>query len=158
SHITAAKGTDTTIFLEILSGPYLVQPADEAFDGGERPINVEARNLMWLSAADAEWVGDAGPQVAYLWGKVAAGETHGSFLKLPPGYAGTLSTKAPLLRVVTTQGSTEVALSGQKASQRLEPGSYFASKGEAAHSVSCVGDGDCILYVHAEGKYGVAAR
>ena len=50
NHITAANGENSMIFLEILSGPYLVKPGDEAFDEGERPINVEARNIMWLEA------------------------------------------------------------------------------------------------------------
>ena len=44
-HITAVGPTGGTAFLEIQSGPYLVRPSIEAFDNGERPINMEARNL-----------------------------------------------------------------------------------------------------------------
>ena len=47
SHITAARGDNPTIFLEILSGPYLVKPEKEAFEAGERPINLDARNITW---------------------------------------------------------------------------------------------------------------
>lgn len=153
NHITAAKGENSMIFLEILSGPYLVKPADEAFDSGERPINVGARNIMWLDAEDAEWVDDVGPKMAYLWGSVEGNEQNGTFVKLPSGYAGELSTSAPLMRVVTIQGQASIQLSGESETHRLDPGSYFGSKGEAAHQISCDSDEGCILYLHTEGKY-----
>lgn len=153
NHITAAKGENSMIFLEILSGPYLVKPADEAFDSGERPINVGARNIMWLDAEDAEWVDDVGPKMAYLWGSVEGNEQNGTFVKLPSGYAGELSTSAPLMRVVTIQGQASIQLSGESETHRLDPGSYFGSKGEAAHQISCDSDEGCILYLDTEGKY-----
>ena len=153
NHITAAKGQNSMIFLEILSGPYLVKPADEAFDSGARPINVGARNIMWLDAEDAEWVDDVGPKMAYLWGSVEGNEQNGTFVKLPSGYAGELSTSAPLMRVVTIQGQASIQLSGESETHRLDPGSYFGSKGEAAHQISCDSDEGCILYLHTEGKY-----
>ena len=157
NHITAANGENSTIFLEILSGPYLVKPADEAFDGGERPINIEARNIMWLDAEDAEWVGDDGPKMAYLWGSVEGNKKNGTFIKLPSGYSGELSTSAPLMRVVTIQGQTGVQLSGESDMHSLDPGSYFGSKGEVAHKISCESEDDCILYLHTEGKYQLAS-
>ena len=157
THITAAKGENSLIFLEILSGPYLVKPADEAFDSGERPINVAARNIMWLEAEDAEWVDDDGPEMAYLWGSVEENEKNGTFVKLPSGYGGELSTGAPMMRAVTIQGRASVQLSGESDTHRLDPGSYFGSKGEAAHQLSCDSDEDCILYLHTEGKYQLGA-
>jgi len=153
NHITAAKGGNSMIFLEILSGPYLVKPSDEAFDSGERPINVAARNIMWLEAEDAEWVGGEGPKIAYLWGSVEDNEKNGTFVKLPSGYEGELSTSAPMMRGVTIQGRTSIQLSGESDTHSLDPGSYFASKGEAAHQLSCDSDEGCILYLHTEGKY-----
>ena len=153
SHITAAKGENTTIFLEILSGPYLVKPAKEAFDAGERPINVEARNIIWLDAADTTWITGAGPKLAYLWGKITGEEKNGTFVKLPAGYNGTLNTAAPLMRVVTIQGDTQVQSSGESDKHTLDPGSYFGSMGKASHQLSCVSGNECILYLHTEGKY-----
>ena len=50
THITSAKGSPTTAFLEILDGPYLVRAANEAFDSGERPVNVDPSNRFALSA------------------------------------------------------------------------------------------------------------
>ncbi len=157
THITAAKGENSLIFLEILSGPYLVKPADEAFDSGERPINVAARNIMWLEAEDAEWVDDEGPEMAYLWGSVEENEKNGTFVKLPSGYGGELSTSAPMMRAVTIQGRATIQLSGESDTHSLDPGSYFGSKGEAAHRLSCDSDEECILYLHTEGKYQLRA-
>jgi len=153
NHITAAKGEDSMIFLEILSGPYLVKPADQAFDSGERPINVDARNIMWLEAEDAEWVGREGPKIAYLWGSVEENEKNGTFVRLPSGYGGELSTSAPMMRVVTIHGQTSIQLSGESDTHRLDPGSYFCSRGEAVHQISCDSDEECVLYLHTEGKY-----
>lgn len=153
NHITAAKGEDSTIFLEILSGPYLVKPADQAFDSGERPINVAARNIMWLEAEDVEWIGRDGPRMAYLWGSVEDNEKNGTFVRLPAGYGGDLSTSAPMMRVVTIHGQTSIQLSGESDTHRLDPGSYFCSKGEAVHQISCDSDEECVLYLHTEGKY-----
>ena len=153
SHITAAKGKNTTIFLEILSGPYLVKPAEEAFDAGERPINVEARNIIWLDAADTTWITGVGPKLAYLWGKITGEEKNGTFVKLPAGYSGKLSTAAPLMRAVTIRGVTQVRASGGPDKHELEPGSYFGSIGETSHQLSCVSGTECILYLHTEGRY-----
>lgn len=50
SHITSAKGDEIIAYVEIDHGPYLVKPIDEAFDSGERPINIDATNLVWLGS------------------------------------------------------------------------------------------------------------
>ena len=157
NHITSANGENSMIFLEILSGPYLVKPADEAFDSGERPINVAARNIMWLQAEDTEWVDGEGPEMAYLWGSVEDDEKNGTFVKLPSGYGGELSTSAPLMRVVTIQGQASIQLSGESETHSLAPGSYFGSQGKAVHQLSCDSDEECVLYLHTEGKYELGA-
>ena len=43
-----ANGRENLIYLEIDSGPYLVNPANTAFDNGERPINQHKDNIVWL--------------------------------------------------------------------------------------------------------------
>lgn len=156
NHITAAKGANTTIFLEILSGPYLVKPAAEAFDAGELPINIEARNIIWLDAEDTTWIKGDGPQQAYLWNENTDSDKNGTFLKLPPRFSGELSTTAPLMRVVTIQGVTQVQ--GSKGLDKLAPGSYFGSTGAASHQVSCVSRNECVRYLHTEGKYQLTTR
>lgn len=73
SHITAAaKGTKATVFLEILEGPYLVKPSEEAFDNGERPINIDRTNIVWLDAADITWLAQPGTSSSRSRPKMAA--------------------------------------------------------------------------------------
>ncbi len=153
THITAARGKDTLIFLEIMSGPYLVKPAKEAFDTGERPINIDASNIVWLDQTDSVWIEGEGAQIAYLWGKTTEKEKNGTLIKLPVNYKGALKTKAPLMRVVTIKGNTQVKLSGRSEKENLEPGSYFSSRGTAHHELSCITVEPCMLYIHTEGKY-----
>ena len=69
SHITAANGDDNLIYLEIDSGPYLVKPVEQAFDNGERPINMTENNLFWLNVKDATWLEAGNAQISYLWGR-----------------------------------------------------------------------------------------
>lgn len=153
SHITAAKGKSTTIFLEILSGPYLVKPAKEAFDAGERPINIDARNVVWLHAEDTTWITGEGPKLAYLWGTTTGNGKNGTYLKLPSGYNGVLSTDAANMRVVTIEGGIDVKVSENTEKQSLAPGSYIGSTGTASHQITCTAKGACLLYLHTDGKF-----
>ncbi|MEL6317121.1 MAG: DUF4437 domain-containing protein [Pseudomonadota bacterium] len=115
AHVTSASAAGPSLaFLEIMSGPYLVAPAAEAFDSGERPINMAARNVVWLEAADVAWLraetvgageaAAAAPRVAFLWGRPAEGARNGSFLELPSGFAGILAGGAGWLRAVLIRG------------------------------------------------------
>lgn len=159
THITAAKvgedGKRSVIFLEIASGPYLVKPAEEEFAAGELPVNIDARNVMWLGENESRAV-DGGAEIAFLWGSLKGNEKNGTLVKLPPSYSGTLSTDAPLLRAVTIQGTTNVTMSGEDEQHNLKPGSYFGSKGNATHSVECDSGMECIIYLHTEGSFSVS--
>ncbi|MEM9235744.1 MAG: DUF4437 domain-containing protein [Verrucomicrobiota bacterium] len=88
-HITSAKGEDVMAYIEIDSGPYLVLPKEKAFDKGERPVNVDPSNLVWLSASQAGWLeapegvkDEALPEMVFLWGEPETGSTSGSFIRL----------------------------------------------------------------------------
>jgi hypothetical protein len=157
-HITAAKGENTLIFLEILSGPYLVKPAKEAFDAGERPINIEASNIIWLTHDDTSWIKGEGPKLAYLWGRTAGNQKNGTFITLPANYQGRLTTSAPLLRAVTIKGETKLKPSGEAKSVSLQPGSTFSSKGKAEHGLACWSVTPCMIYFHTEGRYSLKAE
>lgn len=163
-HITSARpGGQATAFLEILEGPYLVQPSDEAFDNGERPVNIEARNVVWLSPSDVTWVDVSGSdesgdsesdvQMAFLWGSPADGGELGTFLKLAPGAAGQLRGNEAWLRAVVITGQIQHQWSGGSELQALEPGGYFGATDSKAHVISCASEGPCTLYVRTEGKY-----
>jgi quercetin dioxygenase-like cupin family protein len=69
AHITSANAKDNLAYIEIQEGPYLVKPTDEAFDNGERPVNVDKNNLVWLNVNDITWItDDSNVQTAFLWG------------------------------------------------------------------------------------------
>lgn len=161
SHITAAaEGTRGVAFLETLEGPYLVQPAEEAFDNGERPINMEARNVVWLDSSDVTWLeypdtlpSATGPQLGLLWGSTLNGQRNGSFLKLPAGSGGRLQGNDTWLRAVLVQGNVTYQVPGDSTEKALTPGSYFGSNTTAELRVACETGEDCIFYVSTEGKY-----
>ena len=161
THITAAaEGSKATAFLEILEGPYLVQPSDGAFDNGERPVNIEARNVVWLDSSDVTWIDQPraststdGPKIAFLWGSPQDGRQNGTFLKLPSSFSGELRGNESWLRAVVIRGEAGHRLSGDTDVRILEPGSYFGSKGKTVHEISCGAEEDCILYLRTEGRY-----
>lgn len=155
NHITAAQGEDVVAFLDILEGPYLVKPATEEFDNGERPINIEARNVIWLDEVDAPWIGGAqdqpGLQMAFLWGEPRDGALNGSFLKLPGGFTGTLDGGGDTIKAVVISGTTTYLASGSEST--LAAGSYFGSDGDETHSIACETEAECVLYVNSVGHY-----
>ncbi|MEL7451405.1 MAG: DUF4437 domain-containing protein [Pseudomonadota bacterium] len=159
-HITAARpGAEAVIFLEILEGPYLVQPPEDAFDNGERPVNVDATNLQWLNASDVTWLGAgnstgcAAAQVAFLWGAQRPDARNGTLLRLPTGFEGSLRGNKDLLRAVVIRGELEQRLAGQSAAIQLPRESYFGVKDAAKQAIACTSEDGCLLYVSATGRY-----
>ena len=165
-HITAAaEGSKATVFLEILGGPYLVRPAEESFDNGERPVNLEARNLVWLDSSDVTWIEHStlsgitqGLKIAFLWGALQDGQKNGTLLRLPSNFSIELSGNGAWLRAVVIHGSTTHSLTGESKMTKLQTGSYFGGKGDTAHVIACKESDDCLLYVSAEGRYRLAQR
>lgn len=156
-HVTSVGPDGGTAFLEILSGPYLVQPSQEAFDNGERPLNLDERNVVWLDSSDIVWIqhsaSSAGPEIAFLWGTPEDGQLNGTFLKMPTGFTGELKTEGVELKAVVIMGEVAHDAGSLAASSNLKPGSYFGSDGEVSHSLSCTQDAECIIYVRTAGKY-----
>lgn len=155
-HITAAKGTDTRAYIEIDSGPYLVRPVADAFDSGERPINVHASNIVWVDATSASGQSSAtpatkSPQIAFLWGKPADDQRSGFLVKLRAGSSAALRSRG-VLRAVVIEGHP--AYQGLGGAKPMTPGSYLSSAG-GSHDVSCAAGAACVLYVHAEGRLAV---
>ncbi len=56
SHITSAKGKKNIALVEIDKGPYLVKSITETFDNKERPINIDASNIVWLNNMETNWI------------------------------------------------------------------------------------------------------
>ena len=161
SHITAATvGDRTLIFLEIKDGPYLVMPSEQAFDSGERPLNLDFRNFVWLTPHDTTWLeGIASnpiqpqPKMAFLWGSVNKDERHGSMIMMPAGSSGRLHNTNAALRAVVIRGEVDLTGKNRTSVTRLEAGSYAGSlKREPLH-YSCRSDTPCLIYVSTRGRY-----
>ncbi|GGP48151.1 hypothetical protein GCM10009347_14210 [Shewanella algicola] len=150
NHITSANAQDNLIYLEIDSGPYLVKPADQAFDNGERPINISENNLFWLNVDDATWLKSGNAQISYLWGKPDA--TNGSFVKLPAGFKGSIESQNPL-KAVVVKGSATYQWDNQKTLTALTPSSFFSSDAQGKHVINA--KSEVVLYVKSTGQFSV---
>ena len=150
-HITAAKGSDNVALVEIDRAPYLVRSFKEAFDSGEKPINVDASNIVWVDTPQASASGH-GAKVAYLWGSMEEGQSNGTFIKLPPGFAGEIHSSGSTFRAVVIKGQPRYLGDDVKI---LEPGSYFGSKGETVHRLSSDAGSESVIYVRTNAKYQV---
>lgn len=160
-HITAAKGGDTMALVHIEEGPYLVMPSKEAFDSGERPINVDKDNIVWLNASNITWVDQPGkltfangPKVAFLWGEPDGEQLNGTFIKLPAGFKGTIRSNGSIFCAVIIKGMPQYEMI-EADSKTMEPGSYFSSEGETVHRVSSATEEETIIYVRTNGKYDI---
>ncbi len=153
-HITAARGPANLAYTEIDKGPYLVLSPEEAFDRGERPINVDASNIVWVDPPGAPASAN-GPEIAFLWGKPRDGQLNGTFVKLPAGFTGKIKSHGSTFRAVVIKGHPQCQALGETDVKTLEPGSYFGSKGESVYQVSSKAGTESIIYVRTEGKYSV---
>jgi quercetin dioxygenase-like cupin family protein len=162
AHITAAEGSTNLAYIEIDEGSYLVNPTEEAFDNGEKPINVYESNIIWLDASNITRIDRSEipastdeAKVAFLWGNPQPGELNGTLVKLPPGFTGEIRSNGSVFRAIEIQGRSQYQVPSETEEKTLEPGSYFGSEGESVHQVSCQAEEECIIYVRTEGKYEV---
>nr|WP_247684936.1 DUF4437 domain-containing protein [Pseudoalteromonas luteoviolacea] len=147
AHITAAKGAHSIAYIEIDNGPYLVHPKEQAFDNGERAVNVDQSNLVWLGANDIKWI-DTPQDIkrAFLWGSTSKGQFNGSFIKLPKGFLGQIKSEGSVFHAVVISGQ----LKHINQQTMLNPGSYFSHAGNASH-IGAVSD-EVIIYVRTNGR------
>ncbi len=144
AHITAARAPINIAYIEIDDGPYLVLPVDEAFDSGERPINIDPSNLVWLDAqADS-----AGAKIAHLWGDPDGGARSGALVQLPAGFRGTIHADAGPFHVVVVQGMPTLEHRG---GVTLEPGSYFGGDADTARAIPLRAGAPSIIYIRSNG-------
>lgn len=161
AHITAASGEENLAYIEIQEGPYLVKPTDEAFDNGERPVNVDTSNLVWLNASDIKWVLQDGnsndekePKIAFLWGSHKKGELNGSLIKLPKGFKGEIKNQSPNFRAVIIQGTIGHQVSGVDNKSTLDAGTYFGAAENSVHTLTSE-EKESIIYIRSNGKFEV---
>lgn len=159
AHITAASGEANMAYIEIQEGPYLVKPTDQAFDNGERPVNVDKSNLVWLNAADITWVADASKvETAFLWGSHEEGELRASMIKLPAGFDGEIKNLSPNFRAVIIQGTITHQASDNDYVNLLEAGTYFGAAEDSTHKITVKDDQEAIIYIRTNGEFEVSAK
>jgi quercetin dioxygenase-like cupin family protein len=150
SHITAAKGEENIALVEIDKGPYLVKPIEEAFDSGERPVNIDASNLVWLNSKKSNWIAShSEAEINFLWDD---GGSKGLFVKLPKTFNGSINTEGTVLHAVVIQGEMNYMLPQDQETNVLDPGSYFGATSKAIHTISNNSENDIIIYVRTNGK------
>ncbi|GAA5217148.1 DUF4437 domain-containing protein [Corallincola platygyrae] len=150
-HVTAAKGDNTLAYIEIEEGPYLVWPAIQAFDNGERPVNVDQSNIVWLDGSTINWLphndSENKLEIAYLWGEPNGDQHYGALIKLPAGFNGKLVSEGESLRAIVIKGQPEYQSPDQQQSNNLTPGSYFGADGSSEHKISSNSTTETILYL-----------
>ncbi|MEQ8628618.1 DUF4437 domain-containing protein [Ekhidna sp.] len=149
AHITSADGDFNMAYIEIQDGPYLVKPTDQAFDNGERPINMEVSNMPWIRGDEITWVKNKAVYMARLWND-SSSELETTLVKLPAGFEGSIVSKADDFKSVVIQGTIKYE------SQQLEPGSYFGSKGNVSHQLAT--DGESMIYIRSKGDFEITEQ
>ncbi len=142
-HITAVKGDNNLAYIEIDRGPYLVRPTEESFDNGERPVNVDESNIVWIEQIEAS--------LAYLWGKPQGSHIYGVLIKLPAGLSTKISNHGAIFHAVVIKGLLQYRVSETKF-KNLLPGSYFNAKKDSVHNVLINTAAESIIYVRTNGK------
>lgn len=150
THITAAKGSYNLAYIEIDKGPYLVLPAKEAFDSGERPINIDESNIVWINQRGNS-TNAVELKMAYLWGKPHSGKFYGAFVKLPTSLTVKIHNGGSTFHAVVIKGPLQYHTSEAEVTN-MNPGSYFNSTGKSVHKVSNKIKEDTIIYVRTNGK------
>ncbi|WP_073148168.1 DUF4437 domain-containing protein [Mesonia phycicola] len=152
AHITAADAEDNMAFLDIQEGPYLVKPTSEAFDNGERPINVDKNNLVWLNANDIEWIAEkSNVKTAFLWGSHEKNQLRATLLKLPAGFKGKIKNLSPNFRAVVISGKVTHQFSKKDDENILKIGSYFGAEEGAEPLLST--EIETVIYIRSNGKF-----
>mgnify|MGYP001812591694 FL=1 len=150
-HITAARGETNIALVEIDNGPYLVKPSAEAFDSGERPVNLDASNIVWLPIAQQSTQNEVA-SIAYLWGQYQKGAWSGSFVKLAPGFTGIIEAPGTTFHGVVIQGKLT---HGSSEGKTLRPGGYFGADGASEHEISAGLELETIIYIRTNDRFRV---
>lgn len=150
AHITSARGKVNIALVEIDKGPYLVKPTADAFDTGERAVNIDASNIVWVPLSK-NGGNKAHADIAYLWGELKAGRPRGVFVKLQKGFAGRIKATGTTINAVIIKGSLE---HHSRRGVTLEKGSYFGLTGDqSTHDIS-VKD-DVVIYIRTNGSLSI---
>ena len=151
-HITAAKGVEVIAYVEIDSGPYLVKPIEEAFDNGERPVNVDKSNIFWLNPSKTNVIkeGNSNAEVAFLW---EDDDMTGNLIKLPTGFDGEIVSNGEQFHAIVITGEAQYLMPKSEERKSLDPGSYFTSKEKSVHKIKTDEDLEATIYIRTNGDF-----
>ena len=131
--------------VEIDKGPYLVKSIEESFDNGERPVNIDASNVVWLNNKKTNWIDSKSKaEISFLWEN---NESRGVFVKLPQGYDGTIVSDGTVLHSVIIQGDLNYTLPQSNEMKELDAGSYFGATSKAIHTITNHSTTEAIMYI-----------
>lgn len=149
-HITSAKGEEVVALVEINNGPYLVKPIEEAHDNGEKPLNIDVSNMVWLGKNQSNWIDSkSNAEISFLL------ENEGLrslFVKLPKGFDGEIKTNGETMHSVVIQGELDYTMPTTQAQKILDIGSYFGSSNQSTHMVKNISQNEIILYIRTNGE------
>ncbi|GJM15034.1 MAG: hypothetical protein DHS20C13_03610 [Thermodesulfobacteriota bacterium] len=151
-HITAAKGSSLA-YIEF-EGALDVLPAEEATNKETEATVVQASSINWVDQPGMPASAN-GPKIAVLWGSPQHDQLSGTLVKLPAGFTGMMSSSGSTFHAVVIQGQPKHRVPGEVDVKTMEPGSYFGSKGNSVHQISCEDGEDCMIYVRTEGKFDI---
>ncbi len=150
AHITSAQGEETIAYVEIDSGPYLVQPVEEAFDNGERAVNIDASNIVWLNSSTINWIDkNCKAEVSFLWENNG---TEGLFIKIPPNFNGVIKSNADNMRAIIIDGELQYEFPQSEEIKTLDKGSSFSSASNAIHKISSNNETETLVYIRTDGN------
>lgn len=153
SHITSAKGEENIALVEIDKGPYLVKPISEAYDSGERPINIDVSNLVWLNNKKSNWVDpDSKAEISFLLDSKDANGLQSLFLKIPQNYKGKIETEGTVLHAVLIKGVLNYIMPQNEEVKTLDAGSYFGATDRAIHEIINESSNDLVIYIRTNGE------
>lgn len=154
-HITSAKGKTNIAYIEIDTSPYLVMPAKEAFESNEKPINIDASNLVWLSENNSVSIKGKG-EISYLWGKNKENSFFGTFVKIPKGYKGDLKSEGSIFRGIIIENEISYQMPNELSLIELTSGSSFSSEGKSIHHIET--NKECLIYIRTNGNFSLNSK
>jgi len=116
--------------------------------------NAVAQTSISIPAADIKFAetGVGRLQAAKGFGDLAQG-AHGTFVKLPAGYATPLHKHSHDYYGVVISGVVANEPTAADKDRPMPAGSYWFQKGHAAHVTKCVSNTDCVTFISQPGKF-----
>lgn len=149
-HITAAQGENAMAYIEIDSGPYLVKHENEAFESGEKPINIHSSNVIYLGKNESKLIGEnCDAKIAYTWKK--ENDEKGYLLKLPAGFRGKIYSEGTIFFGIIIKGEVVYSMPNSGKLIDLDQGSHFESIAKAVHDIST--DEESLIYIRTNNRF-----